>query len=76
MGDDPDKIDQMIWSEIPVEYDSQETEEFLEKYRKSDDHRSHKWKDLNMHEDEDRKVLLFFVCYVIYWYVFLLRNVV
>ena len=63
MGDDPDRIDQMMWAEIPVESNSKETEEFLKKYRKSDDHRSQRWKDLDRHENEDKKVIV--ICFYI-----------
>ena len=61
MGDDPDKIDQMMWAEIPVEYDSMEDEEFLKKYRKSDDHRNHRWKHPDVHQHQDKKVTIVFI---------------
>ena len=40
---DADKIDQMMWAEIPIDYGSNEFEEFLKKYRTYDDDRTHRW---------------------------------
>ena len=67
ISDDPDKIDQMIWAEIPVEYNSKEGEEFLKKYRKSDDHRYQRWKDLVEKENEGKQVRI--------WFYFIINNV-
>ena len=40
-----DRIDQMIWAEIPLDYGSDEFKEYVKEYRREDDHRSHIWKD-------------------------------
>ena len=44
MKTDADKIDQMMWAEIPIDADSNESEEFLKQYRKEDDDRPRRWK--------------------------------
>ena len=54
---DPDKIDQMMWAEIPLEYNSKESDDFLKKYRRADDHRTHRWKSLNPTENKEEKVI-------------------
>ena len=40
-----DRIDQMIWTEIPLDYGSDEFKEYVKEYRREDDHRTHVWKD-------------------------------
>ena len=42
---DPDKIDQMMWAEIPIDADSIEPDEFLKEYRKEDADRPRRWKE-------------------------------
>ena len=42
---DPDKIDQMMWAEIPIDADSNEPDEFLKEYRKEDEDRPRRWKE-------------------------------
>ena len=57
LTDDSDKIDQMMWAEIPVEYNSKESEEYLKKYREFDDHRTHRWKSLDPQDNQEEKVI-------------------
>ena len=59
LEEDTDKIDQMMWAEIPVEYNSKESDEFLMKYRRSDDHRTHRWKFLDPQENKKEEVTLY-----------------
>ena len=44
MNNNVDDIDQTIWAEIPLDYDSGEVESFLKEWRSQDNERSHKWK--------------------------------
>ena len=41
-----------MWAEIPIDYGSNEFEEFLKKYRSYDDDRTHRW-NLNVDEKCD-----------------------
>ena len=53
-----DRIDQMIWTEIPLDYGSDEFKEYVKEYRREDDHRTHIWKDKLKTEEvesEDQK---------------------
>ena len=43
-----DRIDQMIWAEIPVDYGSKDSKEFLKQWRRNDDDRTHLWKDMDL----------------------------
>ena len=44
--DDIDKIDQMMWAEIPIDYKSNEFKKYLDAWRQADDHRSQRWKEI------------------------------
>ena len=50
-----DFIDQMMWAEIPIDYDSGEFEDFLDAYRHEDDDRTHRWQT----DDSKFKVIHF-----------------
>ena len=41
---DIDKIDQMIWAEIPIDYDSKELDTYIKEWRDVDKNRTHRWK--------------------------------
>ncbi len=50
---DLDKIDQLIWAEIPVDNDSGELNRFLTAWRKEDSSRSARWKEVKPVKEED-----------------------
>ncbi len=58
---DIDKIDQLIWAEIPIDYDSKELEDYLKEYRSADNHRTHRWKqgnsDSDLNENSDSSIV-------------------
>ena len=41
---DIDKIDQMIWAEIPIDYDSKELDDYIKEWRDVDKNRTRRWK--------------------------------
>ena len=49
---DRDKIDQMMWAEIPIDNDSNEPQEFLKQYRKEDEDRPHRWKEMDIYKKD------------------------
>ena len=58
---DIDKIDQMIWAEIPIDYNSGEFQTYLKKYRNVDINRTHRWKQReNDVSDVDDEVTFLF----------------
>ena len=40
---DIDKIDQMIWAEIPIDYDSKELDDYIKQWRDVDKNRTRRW---------------------------------
>ena len=57
-----DKIDQLMWAEIPIDCNSAESASFLKKYRNVDNHRTHRWKSTDevpykIHTKSFKKVL-------------------
>ena len=53
LKNDINRIDQMIWAEIPIDFNSKECKEYLEQYRSSDDHRPHRWKQPDTNDSND-----------------------
>ncbi len=53
LKNDINRIDQMIWAEIPIDFNSKECKDYLEQYRSSDDHRPQRWKQPDVNESND-----------------------
>ena len=51
----PDRIDQTMWAEIPIDHNNEESDEFLKKYRTNDDHRTDRWRTFE-HNQQNSQV--------------------